>query len=498
MRKVSLSQTSYVHDGTAKRPKVTVSLGGKTLAEGTHYTVSYANNVNPGTASVTVEGRGNYTGRLGASFAIAAKPAAVSLANARVMLSQVSYTYDGSAKKPSVTVELNGKRLAEGVDYSVSYAGNVAVGTARATVTGKGGYEGTVSVSFGIKAASLSGAKVTLAQSSYVADGTAKKPGVTVKLGGKTLASGTDYSVSYSNNVAAGTAKVVVTGKGNYSGTTSATFAITAPAKPDTPSKPEQPSQPSQPTQPDQPSQPTQPSKPSQGGFQGGASTAPAGSWKHDSSGWWYAYDKGGYPANSWAGIGGKWYRFNASGYMQTGWVQVGGTWYYLDSSGARAEGWRSVGGEWYYLRPGSGAMATGWAQVGGTWYYLKSSGAMDHSGWLYNGGKWYWLESSGAMAEGWRSIGGEWYYLRPGSGAMATGWAQVGGTWYYLKGSGAMATGWQQVGGSWYYLRSSGAMAVNTWVDGVYWVGSSGAMATSAWVDNGRYYVGADGVWQK
>ncbi len=279
--------------------------------------------------------------------------------------------------------------------------------------------------------------------------GKAITPAVELRYDGKTLVAGKDYKIhSYENNVNAGTAGVIVEGLGAYSGYKRVTFVIEQPAGN---------------------------GKPNQGGSQGSA-TASSGSWKQDSAGWWYAYDKGGYPANSWERISGKWYRFNASGYMQTGWVQVGGIWYYLDSSGAMAEGWRSVGGEWYYLKPGSGAMATGWQQVGG---------------------QWYWLESSGAMATGWKSVGGTWYYLKS-SGAMATGWAQVGGTWYYLKGSGAMATGWQQVGGSWYYLRSSGAMAANTWVDGVYWVGSSGAMATSAWVDNGRYYVGADGVWQK
>ena len=71
---------------------------------------------------------------------------------------------------------------------------------------------------------------MTLSTSTYAYDGKAKKPGVTVKLNGKTLKNGTDYSVTYSNNTKVGTAKVTIKGKGNYSGTITKTFKIN-PAK---------------------------------------------------------------------------------------------------------------------------------------------------------------------------------------------------------------------------------------------------------------------------
>lgn len=408
-------------------------------------------------------------------------------------------SYTGKSVAPSVVLRDGGKTLVQGRDYRIlSSSNNLNAGTASAVIEGMGAYSGYKRIEYTIKPASLSGAKVSPSQVSYTYDGSAKTPSVTVGLGGKTLASGTDYTVSYANNVAVGTGRVTVTGKGNYAGTASATFAIKQAAL-----NPGQGGQGS-----NQGSQGA--NQGSQGSNQGGQGSgsaglkpgegtpvaAPAGSWRQDSTGWWYAYAKGGYPANSWSYIGGKWYRFGPSGYMLTGWALVDGKWYYLDPSGAMAEGWRYVGGEWYWLRPVSGAMATGWVDVDGTWYWMRGSGAMDHSGWLSVGGEWYWLEDSGAMATGWKHVGGEWYYLKP-SGAMATGWAQVGGTWYYLDGSGAMATGWRHVGGAWYYLYGSGAMAANAWVDGVYWVGPSGAMATSSWVDGGRYYVGPDGVWQ-
>ena len=56
--------------------------------------------------------------------------------------------------------------------------------------------------------------------------GKALKPGVTVTLGGTVLTKGTDYTVTYSNNVDPGTGKVTVTGKGAYKDKVTGTFAV--------------------------------------------------------------------------------------------------------------------------------------------------------------------------------------------------------------------------------------------------------------------------------
>lgn len=73
---------------------------------------------------------------------------------------------------------------------------------------------------------SLSGGTLSLSASSYTYDGTAKKPGVTVKYGGTTLTEGTDYSVAYVNNTNVGTATVTVMGTGRYTGLLTKTFTI--------------------------------------------------------------------------------------------------------------------------------------------------------------------------------------------------------------------------------------------------------------------------------
>ena len=57
-------------------------------------------------------------------------------------------------------------------------------------------------------------------------------------------------------------------------------------------------------------------------------------------------------------------------------------------------------------------------------------------------------------------------------------------------------AQGWVQSGSSWYYYHQ-GQLVKNAWI-GSYWLGTDGKLVTNAWVDNGRYYVGANGVWDK
>ena len=58
-------------------------------------------------------------------------------------------------------------------------------------------------------------------------------------------------------------------------------------------------------------------------------------------------------------------------------------------------------------------------------------------------------------------------------------------------------AQGWVQSGSSWYFFNNQGNAVRNAW-QGNYWLGADGRMATNTWVDGGRYYVGANGVWDK
>ena len=209
------------YTGSALTPKPTITLGGRTLTT-SDYSISYKNNTNVGTATVTITGKGNYKGTKETTFKINAKTLP-----SNPVLSVTSYTYDGKAKTPGVTVKDGTKTLVNNTDYTVRYSNNTNVGTATVTVTGKGNYTGSKSTTFRINAKTLPSNPV-LSATSYIYDGKAKTPGVTVKDGTKTLVNGTDYSVKYSNNVNVGTATVTVTGKGNYTGSKSTNFKINA------------------------------------------------------------------------------------------------------------------------------------------------------------------------------------------------------------------------------------------------------------------------------
>lgn len=137
----------------------------------------------------------------------------VSMSKCSITLSKTSYNYTGSVCKPTVTVKYSGKNLRNGTDYSVKYTNNINPGTATVTVTGKNKYTGSVKKTFKINNA----LSVALSKKTYTYSGKANKPDVTVKKGTTKLAS-KYYSVTYKNNINAGTAAVIVKGKGKYLG----------------------------------------------------------------------------------------------------------------------------------------------------------------------------------------------------------------------------------------------------------------------------------------
>ena len=214
--------SNKAYTGSAQTQNPTVKVEGRTLTNGTDYTLSYSNNTNAGTATVTITGKGNYTGTVSRTFAIGG----TSIANATVT-GISNKTYNGSAQTQNPTIKDGDKTLANGTDYTLSYSNNINAGTATVTIAGKGNYTESLSKTFTISAASIVNATVTgISNKTY--NGSAQMQAPTVKVGDKTLTNGTDYTLSYSNNTNAGTATVTITGKGNYAGTVSKTFTISA------------------------------------------------------------------------------------------------------------------------------------------------------------------------------------------------------------------------------------------------------------------------------
>ena len=223
---IELETSTFSYDGTAKEPAVTVK-DGQTVIPASEYTVSYSNNTNAGTATVTITDKdgGNYTVNGSTTFTITAK----SVTAPTIELATSAIVYDGTAKEPGVTVK-DGTTTIPASEYTVSYSNNTNAGTATITITDKdgGNYAVSGSTTFTITAKSVTAPTIELATSTFGYDGTAKEPGVTVKDGTTTIPA-SEYTVSYSNNTNAGTAAVTITDKdgGNYAINGSANFTIT-------------------------------------------------------------------------------------------------------------------------------------------------------------------------------------------------------------------------------------------------------------------------------
>ncbi len=109
-------------------------------------------------------------------------------------------------------------------------------------------------------------------------------------------------------------------------------------------------------------------------------SYAAGGSWKHDSTGWWYQYSGGSY-AIGWTYIGGNWYYFTSSGYMDYSeyrdgcWLNADGSWNTKYSGGH----WASDSTGWWYTDNSGWYPTSTWLWIDGSCYYFKASGYMAH-----------------------------------------------------------------------------------------------------------------------
>ena len=178
---VTLSTSTYAYDGKAKKPGVMVKLNGKTLKNGTDYTVSYSNNTKVGTAKVTITGKGNYTGSVSKTYSIKNnfKKATVSGISTKA--------FTGKNITQSITVKYNGKTLKNGTDYTVSYSNNKKIGAAIVKIAGKGSYTGTITKTFKINPAKQEIQKLTAKSKAFFVDWAQK-------------GSATGYEIQYATN----------------------------------------------------------------------------------------------------------------------------------------------------------------------------------------------------------------------------------------------------------------------------------------------------------
>lgn len=145
-------------------------------------------------------------------------------------LTETNFIYNQQEQTALVSYVNAGTIVVPATSYDVEGNKATNVGNYEAKMTGKGNFKGEVKVQWSIVAANAQLFDITLGTTEYIYDGNAKTPTATVKDGEATLVENTDYTLAYTANTAAGTATVTATGKGNYTGTQTATFVI-KPAK---------------------------------------------------------------------------------------------------------------------------------------------------------------------------------------------------------------------------------------------------------------------------
>ena len=572
---------SCTYTGAVQEPRVGVEYNGVTLSQGSDYELVYSDNVMAGRGLVTVIGKGTYCDNKTAEFPIS--PAPLNAGNTTVALDPPISVYTGAAIEPGVTVTRDGLSLTRDSDYLVEWQNNVDYGTGIAIVKGKGNYDGNMTKPFTINQASVAvNTTISLVPGSMRYTGSpVTQESVTVINNGRTLTDGIDYSLSYLDNTAIGTATILVTGAGNYMGVTNTTFAIAEIPMRTIAFDPNGGSGEMDKVKIEDGTTYVLP----ECGF-----TSPAGmtftSWhlgepgteisvssdlnltaqyapyaviQGEGSSWnitsqnnltfvisapyqryeaAYVDETGPLTGAAQAGDSGITVINLNSTYLRTlpvgshtlrtaftdgevsahfttvsgsgGSVSYGGS---DGDSGSPAAAGASRGpdgnspvltsGTWRKNEDGSysfvgvsGNEVTGWNYIststGNYWYCFDENGEMRTGWYLSDSGKWYYLtepdseddEMAGIMEAGWHfdNADSEWYLLDPTTGEMLVGWQMVNGQWYYLNPSVSQPTWKQDAEGHWYYDETAGTRPY-------------GAMYRNEMTPDG-YRVGEDGAW--
>lgn len=149
MLTVEIDANNLVYSGEAHTPDVTVQWNGTELTADTDYTIAYSDNVNAGTATVTVTAKagGAYKSAAEKTFTINPK----SIEGATVTVTDRNLKHTGRAVTPNASVTLDGVELEKDTEFTLSYAGDTQnlvadktknYGEATVKAVGKGNYTG--------------------------------------------------------------------------------------------------------------------------------------------------------------------------------------------------------------------------------------------------------------------------------------------------------------------------------------------------------------------
>lgn len=221
------------YNGKEITPEFTVSdktFG--TLKKDTDYTITYKNNVNAGTATIVVTGKGNFTGTATKEFVIAPK----AIAEKDITFTS-SYIYTGEKIIPDLSIKSGELELVDGTDFDVTYENNLnatydekdnIISGATINIKAKGNFSGEFTEKFTINPKDINDedvAIVAIPVQRYV--NAPIEPEVKLSYNGKEFVKDADFIVEYSNNInESDEAEILMTGKGNFTGKRTEKFAI--------------------------------------------------------------------------------------------------------------------------------------------------------------------------------------------------------------------------------------------------------------------------------
>ncbi len=138
--------SSYLYTGKPIVPKVSLKVGDKQLEQNVDFDVEITDNINVGTAHVTIRGKGKFNGTVENTFTI--EP--VQAKSLSFFADTTEFEYDGAPKTMHIAVKFGDTTLTEGIDYTVEYSDNVKPGNASAKLIFSGNFVGAMNIPFTI------------------------------------------------------------------------------------------------------------------------------------------------------------------------------------------------------------------------------------------------------------------------------------------------------------------------------------------------------------
>ena len=240
---IDLSQCQYTYqdlwttqDDLSQVRPASLTYQGKELVLGSDYTISYQGTARSavtdlntaGNYTMLLTGTGNYSGTLALSFRVANGTPVNNLTASSIK----AQNYTGKALTPKLTLKdpVTRKTLKAGTHYNIAYENNVNAGTASIVIQGieANGYVGTRRITFTIQPCEIKKVSSKILDKKIYYTGTAQTPRVSLTYKKMGLVEGLDYQISYSSNISKGKGIITLTGLGNYTGSRTLKFTISA------------------------------------------------------------------------------------------------------------------------------------------------------------------------------------------------------------------------------------------------------------------------------